>query len=65
MSKISKRRGEVRIGGNIRSREAKIGILAGVGLAVVALAVFHSAVIMGGIALVLIILWVILPKRRS
>lgn len=64
--KIGKRsRGDVRIGGNVRSPEAKLGIGLGIGLAVVSLFLFHSATVMGSIAVVLVILWFILPKKGS
>lgn len=62
--KVSRRSGDVNIGGNPRTPAAKVGILAGVGLAVVLIAVFHSAILMGSAALILIILWILAPRRR-
>ena len=64
MSKVSRRKVDIQLGGNPRTPAAKVGILAGVGLAILLIAVFHSAILMGCAALVLIILWVIAPRRR-
>jgi hypothetical protein len=41
-----------------------IGILAGVGLAIVIFVAFHSAVVMGSVAAILVILWAIAPRKR-
>lgn len=64
MTRVSKRKVDIHIGGNPRTPAAKVGILAGVGLAIVLLAVFHSAVLMGCAALILVILWAIAPRRK-
>ena len=64
MSKVSTRKVDIQVGGNPRTPAAKVGILAGVGLAIVLIAVFHSAVLMGCTALVLVILWILAPRRR-
>lgn len=62
MSKQLRRRGssQIQIG-----PKGGVGILAGVALAIIALAVFHSAAVMAGIAVVLIILWIIAPRKRK
>lgn len=64
MSKVDRRKIDVSIGGNPRTPAAKVGILAGVSLAIVLFAVFHSAILMGSIAVILVILWVLAPRRK-